>query len=161
MHDTLARCRGRLVWLILVLVISGCQTLNPQFETPSIDVTSIKALPAAGLSQPFSVGLKITNPNPQALSLTGISYQLSIAGHKLAQGVTSNVPTVPAFGEARFTVEVSTNLVGGIKLLNDLLNNPRDSLPYELRAKLGTGLPLLPGISVVEQGEFSFSSPQN
>lgn len=144
--------------LVLVVLISGCQTLSPQFETPSVSVTSIKTLPAAGFSQPFEVGLKITNPNNSELSLTGISYQLSIEGHKLAEGASNQVPVVPAFGEADFKVKVSTNLLGGIKLLNDVLNNPRDTVHYELKAKLGTGLPLLPGITVVESGEFDLNA---
>lgn len=146
--------------LLLLLLLSACQTLDPRFESPSVTVESLKALPASGFSQPFEVGLKVVNPNAQELKLSGISYQLSIEGHKLAEGASNQVPAVPAFGEASFTIKVSTNLLGGIKLLNDLLNNPRDAVRYELRAKLGTGLPLLPGITVVESGEFSFTAVQ-
>jgi len=146
--------------LLLLLLLSACQTLDPRFESPSVTVESLKALPASGFSQPFEVGLKVVNPNAQELKLSGISYQLSIEGHKLAEGASNQVPAVPAFGEASFTIKVSTNLLGGIKLLNDLLNNPRDAVRYELRAKLGTGLPLLPGITVVESGEFNFTAVQ-
>jgi LEA14-like dessication related protein len=148
----------RVSW-VLVLLLAGCETLSPNYETPTLTVTGIKALPAQGFEQPFEIGLKLLNPNPVALSLNGMSYQLIIEGHKLAQGVSNNIPSAPAYGSTDFTVEVSTNLFKGLKLVHELMQNPRETVSYELVAKLDIGWVFLPKLSVTEKGEINFSKP--
>ncbi|MDX2367193.1 MAG: LEA type 2 family protein [Colwellia sp.] len=87
--------------------------MNLDYEEPSVELVSFKALPANGFEQNFEIGLKLTNPNNFDLPFNGISYQLSIAGETLARGVAANIPTAEAYGESRFVVSVSTSLMGG------------------------------------------------
>ena len=143
--------------LFLVLLISGCATLAPSYEEPSLTVTSFKLLPAKGFEQPFAIGLKLINPNSTALNINGMSYQLKVEGHKLSQGVTRDIPLTPAYGESEFKVIVSTNLFSGLKLLQDVMQNPRDTVSYELVAKLDVGWTWLPKLTVTQAGQISLS----
>lgn len=143
--------------LLLMVFVSGCANLTPSYEEPSVAVTSIELLPAKGFEQPFAIGLKLTNPNSSALNINGMSYQLKVEGHRLAQGVTSDIPVTPGYGESEFQVIVSTSLFDGLRLLQDMMQNPRDTVSYELVAKLDLGWTWLPRLTVTEAGEISLS----
>lgn len=61
--------------------------MNLDYEEPTIDLVSFKALPANGFEQNVEIGLKSTNPNNFELPVNGISSQLNVAGEVLAHGV--------------------------------------------------------------------------
>lgn len=149
-----AKPRNFLCLLMLWLcALSGCATLSPSFEDPEVEVLSIQRIPSEGMEQRFSIGLRITNPNSSALNIKGMSYSLSIEDYKVASGVSAEVPTVEAYGEARFSLPVSTSLLNSIRLLKHLMELNKSSLSYRLEAKLDLGIPLMPKTSVVEEGE--------
>lgn len=143
-------------WLLLTLAgmifLSGCASLSPQFEQPTVEVVSLKMLPAQGVEQRFDVGLKVINPNNRALNIQGMSYSLIIEGYTVATGVTAEVPTVGPYAEARFSLPVSTSLLSSVRLLKHLLELNTTSLTYRLEAKLDLGIPLAPKMRVVEEG---------
>jgi len=142
----------RLFFLVALLFLSGCATIDLDYEEPSVELISFKALPVNGFEQSFEVGLKLTNPNSFELPLNGISYQLSVAGETLAHGVASNIPTVSAYGESRFVVPVSTSLIGGFKVIRALMNSKGKDISYELKAKLDIDIPFVPRLTVIEEG---------
>lgn len=149
------QARVFLLLLMIAMVGNGCATLSPNFEAPEVTVTSIKMLPPEGFEQRFEVGLKVLNPNSKALAVQGISYSLSIDGYKVATGVTSSVPTVAPYGEASFSVPVSTSLMNALRLFQSTLNSGKSSVSYLLEAKLDLGLPFVPKLSVVERGDLT------
>jgi LEA14-like dessication related protein len=126
--------------------------MNLDYEEPSVELVSFKALPANGFEQNFEIGLKLINPNNFELPFNGISYQLSVAGEALAQGVAANIPTAAAYGESRFVVPVSTNLLGGFKVIKALMNNQGQDISYQLKAKLDIAIPLVPKLTVIQDG---------
>ncbi|WP_439135176.1 LEA type 2 family protein [Pseudomaricurvus sp.] len=141
------------LFVILCLsIVSGCASLSPDFEDPQVDVLSIKRIPSEDLEQRFAVGLRMTNPNDSELKLKGISYSLSIEGYKVASGVSADVPTLAPYGEARFSLPVSTSLLNSIRLLKHLMELNKSSLSYRLEAKLDMGIPFVPKTRVVEEG---------
>ena len=61
---TLARTLPiRLFFVAALFFLSGCATMNLDYEEPTIELISFKALPANGFEQNFEIGLKLTNPN--------------------------------------------------------------------------------------------------
>jgi hypothetical protein len=54
-------------------------------------------------------------------------------------------------------VTATADLLGGFRLLTDLLQTRRDSVNYELNARLDLGR-YLPYVNVVETGELSLGS---
>lgn len=142
----------RLFFLAALFLLSGCATTNLDYEEPSVELVSFKALPANGFEQNFEIGLKLTNPNSFELPFNGISYQLNVAGETLAHGVASNIPTAAAYGDSRFVVPVSTSLIGGFKVIRALMNNQGKDISYQLKAKLDIDIPFVPKLTVIQDG---------
>ena len=88
---------------LMLLVGSGCATLGPDYETPAVNVSSIRALPSESIVPRFEIGLHIVNPNRSALALQGIAYTLKLEGHKLLTGVANDLPTIEGYGEGEVT----------------------------------------------------------
>jgi len=126
--------------------------MNVDYEKPSVELISFKALPVNGFEQRFEIGLKLTNPNNFELPFNGISYQLSVAGETLAHGVASDIPTAGAYGESRFVVPVSTSLMGGLKVIKALMANQGQDISYQLKAKLDIAIPFVPKLTVIQDG---------
>jgi len=150
---TLARALPiRFFFLAALFFLSGCATMNLDYEEPSVELVSFKALPVNGFEQSFEIGLKLTNPNNFELPFNGISYQLSVAGETLAHGVAANIPTAGAYGESRFVVPVSTSLLGGIKVIRALMVSQGQDISYQLKAKLDIDIPFVPKLTVIQNG---------
>lgn len=152
----MSRCRWILILVSAVLVIAGCATLSPDYETPSVNVSAIRALPSDSIAPRFEIELHITNPNRAALNLQGIAYSLKLDGHKILTGVANNLPTIDGYGEGDVTMIATTSLLSSIRFFTDLMNAKRDTIAYELNAKLDLG-GLRPNVHVREKGEISLS----
>jgi len=139
-------------FLITLFLLSGCATMNLDYEEPSVELVSFKALPTNGFEQNFEIGLKLTNPNNFELPFNGISYQLNVAGETLAHGVAANIPTAEAYGESRFVVPISTSLLGGIKVIKALMDSKGQDISYQLKAKLDIAIPFVPKLTVFQNG---------
>ena len=145
----------RLVLLVtLVTLLTACSGLQPGYETPTVTVSSFKTLPGEGAMPAFEIGLRVINPNRDALELAGVSYTISLAGHEIIKGVGNELPVIEGYGEGEFTLTASANLFAGIRLVTDLMRADRDSFDYELEAKLDLG-GLRPSIRVKDAGEIS------
>lgn len=150
---TITRAMSIRFYLVASLFfLSGCATMNLDYEEPSVELVSFKALPANSFEQNFEIGLKLTNPNNFDLPFNGISYQLSVAGETLARGVAANIPTAEAYGESRFVVPVSTSLIGGIQVIRALMKNQGQDISYQLKAKLDIDIPFVPKLTVLQDG---------
>lgn len=139
-------------------VMGGCAGVRPGYERPSLLLESFHAIPSEGMTPRFALGLRVVNPNPTPLPLKGISYNVEFEGYRVITGVAGNLATVPAYGESLIEVQAGIDLISGLRLFNDLLQDPqRDEFRYNLRARLDTG-----GISrflvLEESGELSLTS---
>ncbi|TMM45057.1 LEA type 2 family protein [Colwellia ponticola] len=141
----------------ILFLLSGCATMQLNYQDPSVELISFKMLPAKGFEQNFEIGLKLTNPNNFELPLNGISYQLSVAGSTLAHGVANNIPTASAYGESRFIVPLSTSLLTGIKVIKALMDSQGQEVSYQLKADLDIDIPLIPTITIIEKGLIPFA----
>jgi LEA14-like dessication related protein len=146
----------RLIILIGVLTC-GCATLEPQFETPIVNLTTIKPLKSGGLSPKFEIGLRVINPNRSELKLHGVACSLEIEGYDLLTGVSNNLPAIDGYSEANVTLTATASLMKSIQLFADIVNNKQDIIAYKLNAKLDLG-GLYPNVHVEEKGEFNLSS---
>lgn len=132
----------RLVSLFVIALLaglSGCSGLSPGYEQPTVTVSSFRAAPSDGAIPDFIIGLRVVNPNRQALALEGASYTISLEGHEIIKGVANDLPVIDAYGEGTFTLTASANLFAGMRLVSELLRTPRNSFAYEFEAKLDPG----------------------
>ena len=145
-----------LLALVCAALLSACATLNPNYEEPTVALTSFRALPSEGMAPVFEVGLRIINPNPEALSLQGIVYTISLEGREVVKGVGKDFPVIEGYSQEDVVLTASVQLLSGLRLIGDLARAESPSLRYEFQAKLDlTGV--YPSIRVTEEGDFSFS----
>ena len=144
--------------LLVPLLLGGCATLSPYPERPTVSVTSFALAPeSTGLAPRFRVGLNVVNPNRRDLPLVGMSYAVELEGTRILSGATANLPVVPAYGSADFSVDLSPDLLGSARLLTDLMARQRDRLDYSFNARLDVG-GWMPDIRVEQAGQISLVS---
>ncbi|WP_295801371.1 LEA type 2 family protein [uncultured Microbulbifer sp.] len=138
----------------LALMLHGCAVLSPNFEEPEVQVTALEPLPSSQSGDlRFRIHLRVFNPNDTELSLSGLYYTLNLAGHKVVTGTSSNLPSIPAYGQDAIVVDASANLMGSFMAAAELLRLQSSTVPYELEAKLGLRRSILPYIKVTKRGE--------
>jgi hypothetical protein len=72
----------------------------------------------------------------------------------LIEGVANELPVVAAYGEADVSLHATANLMSGLNLLGDLLNQPSNQVEFELNAEIDLGT-LYPMIRVQRSGMIS------
>jgi len=150
---------GRGLLLFLILFVSGCAPLQPGYETPIVSITSFEAIPTQGLIPQFQIGLHIVNPNRSPLDLKGVSYTISLEGHKIMTGVSNQLPLIEAYGEGDVLLTASVDLFSSIGFFTDLIRTQtKEKISYSLNAKLDAGS-LHPMIRVTRKGEISLTQP--
>ena len=127
--------------LILFLVLSACATMSPDYEEPTVTLSSFKAIPSEGMMPAFEIGLRIINPNSQALNLDGIVYTISLEGYELVKGVGKDFPVIEGYSEGTVQLTAAANLLAGVRFVTDMMQNQdqRESFEYEFKAKLDLG----------------------
>lgn len=145
---------GLLLFFLAAFLVAGCTTLRPDFETPSVDVTSFRLLPSQSLTPSFEIGMRIVNPNAVELNLRGMSYKVFLNDYQVMEGAANDLPVVPAYGNAEFKVTATVGLIESMRFVNDMLQKSRDQVAYRLQAKLDVGA-LIPSIRVEKTGRLS------
>lgn len=145
----------QLIGLIaLAALLQACGSLRPGFETPTVTISSFRTVPSQGNLPTFEIGLRVINPNPDSLSLRGISYTVSLNERELIKGVSNELPVIDGYGEGEVVLTATPNLMQGIRFVTDLMNRPGDSVRYQLEAKLDVGS-LWPPLRVTDRGTIS------
>jgi hypothetical protein len=141
---------------LLAVLLGACATLSPDYEEPTVTLSSFKALPSEGMVPAFEIGLRIINPNSQPLNLDGIVYTVSLEGHELVKGVGKDFPVIEGYSEGEVKLTAAANLLAGIRFVGDMMQERGESVEYEFKAKLDLG-GLYPSIRVSERGEINLS----
>jgi hypothetical protein len=151
----LIRTTSRFLAVLALCLLASCASLDPDYEKPTVTLSSFRALPSEGMVPAFEIGLRIINPNRQALTLQGVSYTIAVEGHELVKGVAKDLPVIEGYSEEVITLTASANLLAGIRLFGDLMQTSGDSLEYEFEAKLDPGL--FPSMRIRERGSFDIA----
>ena len=141
---------------IFAVALSGCAALDPNYEEPTVTLSSFKALPSEGMVPAFEIGLRIINPNSTDLNLQGIVYTVSLQGYELVKGVGKDFPVIESYSEGVVMLTASANLLAGIRFVSELMNQSEQALEYEFKAKLDLG-GLYPSIRITEVGNLDLS----
>lgn len=148
--------RWRLLAPLAALLLGACATLSPDYEQPTVVLSSLRALPSEGMAPAFEIGLRIINPNPQPLELEGVVYTVSVQGHELVKGVGKGFPVIDGYSEGEVTLTASANLLAGIRFIGDMMQSGQEPLEYTFEAKLDLS-GLYPSIRVREQGRLDLA----
>ena len=136
-----------------LLLLQACASMDPDYEEPTVTLSSFRALPSEGGMPNFEVGLHIINPNSTPFRLEGVVYTISIQGHDIVKGVGKDFPVLDGYSEQTIKLTASANLFAGVRLVMDLMNSSNKALEYEFEAKLDTG-GIGRAIRIKEVGEF-------
>jgi hypothetical protein len=147
----------KILFVFFIVINAGCAGLQLNEESPTVTVTSFRMLPAEGLIPRFEIGLRIVNPNRAELTFHGLSYSIEVEGHKILSGVSNELPIIAGYNEGDVTLTATANLLSGVRLIADLMNERRESVSYGFEAKLDTG-GWKPAIHIQEHGKFNFST---
>jgi len=71
------------------------------FEQPQVTLETVRILRFAESKADLSIGLRITNPNPYALPVDRVEFDVILDGRPAASGRTVRVDKLPPGGEAR------------------------------------------------------------
>jgi len=146
--------------MLLLFLFPACAALQPVFETPEVQVTSFKVLPSDTLAPRFEIGLHVINPNMLALKLVGLTYNVELEGHRILSGVSNDLPVIDGYGEGDVVLQVAADLVSSLGLLTDLMTRPRETVTYDLNARLNVGA-FMPSINIVKTGKISLLQVEN
>lgn len=143
--------------LFMMLLLSSCASLSPDYEEPDLQLTNLKLLPLQGFEQRFRLSFRVVNPNNTAFPVDGISFKLNLRGIKVASGVSDNAFILQPLGESTFDVDVSASLFNSGRVLLDIVNSKPQELAYEINAKIFTSKGVWGSIPVTRSGVIPFS----
>jgi len=146
-----------IIYAVIAAMLAACTAMSPDYEKPTVTLSSFRALPSEGMAPAFEIGLRIINPNSQALKLEGIVYTVSLEGHELVKGVGKDFPVIEGYSEGEVKLTASANLLAGIRFISDMMHTQGESLEYEFKAKLDMG-GVYPTIRVSEKGDINLNN---
>lgn len=142
----------RILPLAPVLMLAACSTLAPNLETPRLSVVNVEMAQAGLWEQRFRVRMRVQNPNDRQLPIKGLSYTLQVAGEDFARGVSDAAFTVPALGEAEFTMNVTANAAAALVRYLNKHDSASDAVDYRIVGKVSLAEGFLRSIPFEERG---------
>jgi hypothetical protein len=142
--------------IALLVTLTSCATLDPDYEEPTVTLSSFKALPSEGMIPAFEIGLRIINPNSQTLDLQGIVYTVSLDGYELVKGVGKDFAPIEGYSEGTVKLTAAANLLTGVRFLTDRMQSQGGPMEYGFKAKLDLG-GFYPSIRVEEKGDINLN----
>jgi len=91
--------------LLAVAGAVGCTPAKLPFEQPEVTLDSVRILRFAESKADVLIGLRVTNPNPYALPVDHVEFDVILDGRSAAAGRTVRVDPLQPRGEAK--VEIS------------------------------------------------------
>ncbi|MDH3745147.1 MAG: LEA type 2 family protein [Acidobacteriota bacterium] len=116
----------------LVMVAAGCSTLGmtpPDVTLVNLEFTDLTVFETTG-----EFTIRLTNLNPEPMTIEGGVFTLFLNGRKVGRGLTSDVMEVPNLGTSTQKVPIFVNNLSLATRVAELLEQP--VLDYRLKAKL-------------------------
>jgi len=152
MKQRLSYLTGILLVTLLCLQ-SGCMSKFNRLEEPKLNLVGFKLIEAQLLEQRYALTFRLINPNDVALPITGIYYEVELEGKAFATGVNASPIDLPAYGETRVTVEMSTTLLQSIRHLAVIAAAKPENLDFHLKGHLNVDLPMIGKVPFSEAGK--------
>ena len=155
-RQKILRLPGIYCLLLVSLFLPSCASLNPNYERPTVTISSFKVVPQEGMLPTFDIGLRIINPNPEPLNLQGVVYSISLQGQELIKGVGKDYPQIDGYSQGDISISASASVFAGIRFISNMVEHPQDRLDYEFNARLDLG-GFFSSQRVSEKGSFSLN----
>lgn len=146
-------CRLLAAVLSLAALTAACTGLGPAISPPRYHLVDVRFLDARLLEQRYTVTFRVQNPNDVDIPVRGMALDLSLAGQPFATGVGSTPVTLPAYGEAEVSLNVSANMLKAMARLAQVLQDRPTAITYRLSGHLSVDLPMMGRLPVDAEGE--------
>ena len=110
------------VLALLVVLMAGCAGLTSRPEAPRVSLIGLKPVSMDLFEQRFMVSLRVKNPNQFTLPVRGLDFNMDINGKRFADGLSATNVDIPALGEGRVDVEVSSSLLNTFRQLQSIFS---------------------------------------
>lgn len=121
--------------LVFAAVLGACAAMQP-LEAPHVTLSDLRVVDVTLFEQTYGLTLRVQNPNPVALPITGMSFRLDINGAELGRGVSDRAVTVPAYGEATLEIKLVSNLARVIDQIRGFESGQAQGLRYRLAGRI-------------------------
>ena len=119
--------------LVIVGCFSGCATTDP-LEPPAVTLVDLQVRDATLFETIVEAELRVVNPNPVALAITGGSFRLELNGRKIGTGMSPEAFEVAPFGSHVVAVTFYLNNASALLRLREILGSK--SVVYGVRGTL-------------------------
>jgi LEA14-like dessication related protein len=107
--------------VVLALLASGCAGLKP----PTLSVDSLKMGDMGITGAAFNVGFRVRNPNPEAIVIEKLEYELFLNGKRLGRGYEPKGFTLEGFAEDKIMSRFDINLLSLPGAVREVLDDDR------------------------------------
>jgi hypothetical protein len=126
----------RIVAAFIAVVLLGSAPLGGSLAqrglvVPRVTVQSLEPLPSSGTQQRFRVELLIDNMNTEPLRIRDIEFKLRLADQGIIDGGTGPL-TIEALDRLPVMLEVGSDIVSSLSRLLSFVQQPENTLPYEI-----------------------------
>jgi LEA14-like dessication related protein len=129
--------------LLAFCLLAGCASTGAIVSAPDVTLRNVEVTDLDFSGQTFLLSFGVTNPNPFPLPVGIVSYGVMLDGYNFASGSTQGRFTVPAAGDADFSISVELDLLHTAPQLLYLVHDGlKQDIPYELNGKLDLDIPL-------------------
>ena len=101
-----------LTGLVLAVLITGCATTPPKPLPPQVSLDGMRVSRLDPMATKFVIALRVRNPNPYDVVVSQLEASLVVNEERLLTGKLTAPATLPASGETRVEVEITTNFGG-------------------------------------------------
>ncbi len=115
---------------LLSSALGGCASVRP----PQVDVLQAGLSSAGLLDQQLQVQLCISNPNARELAFSRVSFNVDVAGERLASGTNESPVTLPPLRSVSLPFSVATTTRNLGTQLGSLLGT--GTLPYTVSGRI-------------------------
>jgi LEA14-like dessication related protein len=119
-----------------VAVTAGCAMLGSHRETPHVSLVNLQLVEVTPFEQRYRFSLRLQNPNPVALRISGLSFALEFNDEVFARGVSDTTEVVPPYGEKRLDVIATSTTSSLLRQLRKL--ERARTLHYRLKGKVSS-----------------------
>lgn len=125
--------RSALVVAGAVAGFTGCATTDP-LEPPGVTLVDLQIQDATLFETTLEASLRVANPNPEPLAISGGSFRLELNGRKVGSGMTPESFEIAPFASHVVAVAFYLNNASALLRLRDILE--QRTLTYGVSGKL-------------------------
>jgi len=142
------------------VLIVACSSLPRMLAPPQAELIGLQLLQGSFDGQRFAVSLQLTNPNPVAIPVLAVEFDVRLASEGLLDGRSLLPFTLPAGGQRTIDVEIFSNVISSASRLRSIVQGPDNALEYELQGELTLDARLRDPLGFYYRGRVPLIFPQ-